>query len=136
MTALSSFLQDKGVTIEGEPSNPNTLNHWLRHNNGYVCVAGDCDNLNLPDVHALDERVTLVGFERSFTLSDVISWIKRGWAAILHVQNSSHFVLATGYFVDSSNEPNGTIIVRDSFFPRLTREFNEVSHVLLYSWTQ
>lgn len=57
-----------------------------------------------------------------------------GYACILHVENNHHFVLATGYFVDARGQPNGTFITRDSAYPRLTRDFSEVTDVLVYAW--
>ena len=64
--------------INNTVSNPSSLNNWLQHNDGYVCVDGDCDNLNLPDVHKLDDRIALVKFETVFNLTDIVTWIEKG----------------------------------------------------------
>ena len=80
MTSLSVFLRARGVLIEGQQADPGTLNFWLRNNGGYVCADGDCDNLNLPSVEALDSRLKLVNYETSFALADIIQWVKSGWA--------------------------------------------------------
>lgn len=131
MTALTVFLHTKGVV-----ASPRAMNQWLRDHDGYVDVGGDLDNLNLPVVHQLDRRIQLVGFlgPSNFTLDSVIQWMLDGWCPILHVENGRHFVLPVGYFLGPEKKPNGTLVVRDSFFPRATRDFSEVSHVLLYSW--
>jgi hypothetical protein len=108
----------------------------LHKNNGYTCDGDDCDDLNLPILHALDPRVSLFGYMRQPTISlaDIISWATQGWAPIIHLPAQRHFVLVTGYFVDARGRPNGTLITRDSFYPRLTREYAEIGDVLVYSW--
>ncbi len=37
----------------------------------------DCDDLNLPVVNKLDARIALFGYQRTFTLDDIIRWMKR-----------------------------------------------------------
>lgn len=130
MSSLSVFLASRS----GHYQDPGTLNKWLRHHNGYVCDP-DCDDLNLTAVHSLDSRISLHGYMRSFTLMDIVKWALLGWAPIIHVQNRTHFVLVTGYFVGADGKtPNGTLITRDSYYPRVTRDISEVTEVLLYSW--
>jgi hypothetical protein len=133
MTSVSVFLQARGIKVDGQEATPGTLNSWLKQNGGYICDP-DCDDLNLPVIAKLDSRIALLGYERSFTLQQIVEWMHLGYAAILHVENNHHFVLATGYFVDEKGQANGTFITRDSAFPRLTREFAEVTDVLVYSW--
>lgn len=48
MSSTSMALNGLGITIDGISANPQSLNAWLeRTPGGYLCAAGDCNNLNL-----------------------------------------------------------------------------------------
>jgi hypothetical protein len=62
MTSVAMGMAGRGITLEGEPVRPDTLNTWLQQNKGYVCLAGDCNNLVLAaPTRVPGARLTLLG---------------------------------------------------------------------------
>ena len=49
------------VPCTGELVNPGTMNTWLEQNKGYLCLAGDCNNLRLDAPDSLTSRIKLQG---------------------------------------------------------------------------
>ena len=47
MTSLTMALNGMGLYIHDKQLDPGVLNKWLQENSGYVCDAGDCNNLVL-----------------------------------------------------------------------------------------
>jgi hypothetical protein len=46
-TQPSMVQHSEEISLEGQLANPGSLNQWLRANQGYQCLAGDCCNLVL-----------------------------------------------------------------------------------------
>jgi hypothetical protein len=89
MSSVSMMLNGKGYTINGQPSNPGTLNSWLRENNGYVTVDGDPDNLVLdaPNKLASSGKIQFLSEAEKPAPSVMKSYIdKQNPMAIAHVR--------------------------------------------------
>lgn len=47
MSSVSMALAGLGVTLDGAPVTPASMNSWLESHGGYTCIDGDCNNLVL-----------------------------------------------------------------------------------------
>jgi len=100
MSSTAMGIAGVEVPIEGADSNPDTLNVWLKNNEGY-----SGNNL-------IETQVPLIDPERIFWLDDafhttndlsfetVCSYISKGRIVIANVNNGGHFVLLNGYVDD------------------------------------
>lgn len=88
MTSVAMGLAAQGVTLDGALVRPDTLNAWLEQNNGYVCLAGDCDNLALaaPD-RVPGAKLQLVGENQKPPLAQLKEAVTSG-----HVMYIGKFV--------------------------------------------
>jgi hypothetical protein len=60
MSSVSMALAGLKFQINGVNSDPASLNAWLIANAGYVCAAGDCNNLVLDAPTWLDKQVCMI----------------------------------------------------------------------------
>jgi hypothetical protein len=129
MSCLASVLSALGVSVFGTlPATPQTLNAWLLVNNGYKCIAGDCNNLVLDAVERLDPRVRFVSEAAPPSRSAIAQGLASGQAAYLaHVHDRGHFVLLTGVAAD------GNFTVMDPYYPSTEYAWSEIADVLLYN---
>ena len=131
MSCISMALATYGYTLSGKPSNPGTLNAWLVDNEGYSCVDGNCNNLNLPQVEKIDiyGGITYVGeiFPPVLTRSYIVKALEEGQVVLGHVRNKTHFVLLNGV-LDGGN----SYTVMDPFYNSTTYSYENISDVIVY----
>lgn len=103
------------------PSNPKSLNEWLKNNEGY-----DGNNLIETQVPLINpDRIFWPddGFHKTKDLSfeEVTKYIEKGRIVIGNVNNGGHFVLLTGY----STEDGDTFAVNDPGYERETYSYEK-----------
>ena len=97
MSSTAMALAGLGVTINGSPVTPATLNTWLIANEGYLCLDGDCDNLNLTAPERLSSVMSLIGETQKPPFKEIAKDIAdERIIHVAHVRNNSHFVLLVG----------------------------------------
>jgi len=97
MTSTTMALAGLGVTINGFPITPATFNTWLIANEGYLCLQGDCDNLNLTAPERLSSVMSLIGETEKPPFKEIAKDIAdERIIHVAHVRNNSHFVLLVG----------------------------------------
>lgn len=114
-------------------ANPGTLNDWLKANNGYVCLDGDCNNLVLWIIDNLTNNHLQVTNGTDLTHPSLFD-IRRGLDAqdsifIAHNPSISHFVLFTEPSFAWLDE---TFYVNDPGFNATMYDFNETGGYLVY----
>jgi len=93
ITSVSSMIAGTGSRINGEQSNPLTLNKYLLLNGGYVLK----DNFVWGTIWRLGFR-----FQGKVRIAkEIVQEMKQGKFIILCVNEGEHFVLATGYKEDA-----------------------------------
>jgi hypothetical protein len=116
MSSIASALAGHGILVDGQSSNPGTLNAWLRGNGGY-----DKDN-NLEEgvIPKLSARVSWTcswcgAFRNAtaFSIGDIAQQLEQGHVIIANVDAGHHFVIVTGY-----NITDDVVFVNDSGFDR------------------
>jgi len=129
MSSVSMVIAGYNISIDGEVSTPKTLNQWLRKNNGYTCMDGDCCNLvlNAPDRIA-PTQIKSLGEPLTPALNDLVKMVSQGEIAIAHVRNRTHFVLLTGF-----TQPD-IFTVLDPAYPATTYTYDEIHDILLYQF--
>eukprot|EP01090_Pellita_catalonica_P007259 TRINITY_DN17868_c0_g1_i1.p1 TRINITY_DN17868_c0_g1~~TRINITY_DN17868_c0_g1_i1.p1 ORF type:complete len:164 (+),score=13.45 TRINITY_DN17868_c0_g1_i1:47-493(+) len=130
MSSLAMALNGRGFKMPGGSlPNPGTLNHWLRYNHGYVCIAGDCDNLVLDSPHRINPAIHFIS-EAEKPAIDTLRWwvIKQNPIVIAHVHDRSHFVLLTGVYTN-----NSTFYVNDPFYPTHQYTYDDIADVITYT---
>jgi len=113
------------------PIYPGTLNAWLRNNQGYTCIDGDCDNLVLNAPNQIEPgRVSFISEAEKPSLTTMKANVAAGNPVqVAHVRNNTHFVLVIGY--DTVNET--TFYVNDPGFSLPSYDYSEMSDLLLYT---
>jgi len=135
MSSVSMALNGKGYFLDSFlPIYPGTMNAWLRYDNGYVCMDGDCNNLVLDSPNRLSPgNITYISEDEKPSLEVVKSYIlNQNPISVAHVRNDTHFVLLVGF--DSVNET--TFYVNDPYYPVISYDFSEISDIILYNMTQ
>lgn len=115
MSSTSMGLSGAGISIGSTPSNPSSLNTWLRSNEGYV------GHNNL-----VESQVPLINPQRiswpadgmhstnDLSFDEVTQQISKGRLVVANVNNGGHFVLLVGWnLVDKD-----TFIVNDPGYDR------------------
>ena len=132
MSCISMALVTYGYTLSNKLSDPGTLNTWLVENEGYSCVDGNCNNLNLPQVEKIDVygRIKYMGeiFPPTLSRSYVVQALHRGLVVLGHVRNRTHFVLLNGEIDDGDS-----YTVMDPFYNSTTYSYGDISDVIVYS---
>ena len=132
MSCISMALATYDYSVSAKPADPGSLNSWLVDNNGYSCVDGNCNNLNLPQVEKVDVygRIKYIGeiFPPVLTKSYILDALEGGLVVLGHVRNRTHFVLLNGS-VDSGN----TYTVIDPYYNSTSYSYDEISDVIVYS---
>jgi len=132
MTCVSMALAGKDVRIGGEGTNPGNLNAWLRNSSGYICLGGDCNNLqlNAPDhLSSSNVNISFLSENQKPDVPTLQEWIVSDLVCIAHVRNKTHFVLLTGW---DTSDPS-TFTVNDPGFDQDTYTWDEMADILLYS---
>ena len=133
MSSTSMALNGHSVQIsKGMPSNPGSLNSWLRTHKGYD-DSNDLYEERVPDIDP--EHVGWVdeGMHRENDLSfaEVSALLEAGQPVIANVMHGHHFVLVVGW--DSQN--TSKLFVNDPGFYRISYDNSEVVGWRLYNMT-
>jgi len=140
MSCLAMVIAGLGIEINGSGATPASLNAFLETNGGYVCDAGDCNNLVLNASEKVDPRVVLIG-ELSLPPYDFVAEaINKGEVAFLahrHICDSggcfSHFVLLTGV---TGGPGSGNFSILDPFYPPEPINIESILDVIMYNISQ
>lgn len=116
MSSIASALAGHGILVDGESTDPGTLNAWLRNNGGYD-KNNDLEEAVVPKLNA---RVSWTcgwcgAFRNAtaFNISEIAQQLELGHVIIANVDAGRHFVVVTGY-----NVSEDTVFVNDSGFSR------------------
>lgn len=134
MSCISMALDAYGYLIHGETPNPGILNAWLVENDGYLCLDGNCNNLNLKQVEKIDVygTISFLGeiFKPDFNATTLVKAVDTGLVVIAHVRDKTHFVLING-----SVDNGEAYTVLDPFYNCTTYAYEDISDVIVYSMT-
>lgn len=113
MSSISMALNGTGIAINGNATNPGSLNEWLRENGGY----DDANDLKESVVPLIDpERIVWpddgMHAEKDLSFQDLQQYLAMGRVLIVNVMEGRHFVLMTG--VD--DQDGDTLFVNDPGF--------------------
>lgn len=132
MSSVSMALAGYGVQINGAVPTPQSLNNWLRKNNGYHCMDNDCCNLVLdaPTWIAPNQVRCLGESDQAPFLPTLRKMAEAGIVVLLHVPNPGphHFVLMTGLV--PGNET--AFAVNDPYYTKFQYDYTEIHDVLVY----
>lgn len=132
MSCISMALDAYGYQIHGEIPNPGILNAWLVENDGYLCLDGNCNDLDLKQVEKIDVYGTIrfLGeiFKPHFNASTLMKAVDTGLVVIAHVREKTHFVLLNG---SADNGESYTVL--DPFYNSTTYAYEDISDVIMYS---
>ncbi|GAM23579.1 hypothetical protein SAMD00019534_067540, partial [Acytostelium subglobosum LB1] len=121
MSSISMAIAGHGIEIDGQSSNPGTLNSWLKSNGGYTS-GNDLIESVVPGISSDIKWDGPLLNGTALSMDDIKNLLnKKDMIVILNVDNGGHFVLATGY--DSGDTK---IYVNDPGFSRLYYEYNTV----------
>ena len=121
ITSVSSMLNGYGIKIGGQPSNPHTLNQYLKTHGGY----NNNYWFNWNSLSAFGFK--LLGIQKGAQAG--IKSMKAGNVCFLLVEKGKHYVLATG--ITSTG-----FTIMDALYPRTSYKFEEVVEVSCYARTQ
>ena len=98
MTSISMAINGWGISIDGNASNPGTLNTWLRNNNGYNSE-NDLQEKAIPNIDPGRIKWPFTGMHRTNDLSiyEVRGDLLKERVVIINVMDGAHFVLVTGF---------------------------------------
>ena len=142
MTCVSMSLAGVNLSIPinsttSVTANPGVLNTWLINNNGYECLDGDCNNLNIPIIDNLTNFHFIYNSSSAASSTSLptpsMNEIRRGLDAmdtifIAHNPNLHHFVLAY-----SASWNDNTFLVIDPFFNATKYDLNETDGFIVYN---
>lgn len=130
MTSLTMALHDLGLYINDTQLDPGVMNAWLQANDGYVCDAGDCNNLVLDAPERIPgSPLVFLGEKEKPAVETLAQWVNSSAEVLLaHVDHSGHFVLLR----PSARGAEGVFEVLDPYFNRTTYEYGDISDVIHY----
>jgi len=131
MSSVSMALNGKDVEINGNASNPLTLNNWLVANGGYV----DADELQESVVPQLDTtHVKWVGSlfnNTALSPAQIKTYLNDGSTIVIYnVDQGRHFVLGTGY-----DDTDVHFYVNDPGFERDYYNYTDIVGYRIFSMT-
>jgi Peptidase_C39 like family len=125
MTSVSMVLAGLGYNID-----PGTFNTWLMNNNGYLCLDGDCNNLNVTKPSEYSGKISLIGELPKPSKASIQQGIATNTIAyIAHIPSLVHFVLLTGYESASSD----VFYVNDAFYNATSYLYSNISDIFMYN---
>jgi hypothetical protein len=128
MTSTAMALAGLGATVNGSAVTPKTLNAWLIANQGYECLAGDCDNLVLTAPERLSPLMSLIGETQKPSFAQISADIaNQRIIHVAHVHNNSHFVLLTGAVPGQE-----AFYVHDPFFSSTQYPYGNISDIIRF----
>jgi len=131
MSSTAMALAGLGVTLEGAPVNPGSFNRWLKYHNGYLCMAQDCNNLNLTAPERLSSRMNLIGETQKPAFATILADIADGAIVhVAHVRHNSHFVLLLGNATAADGRE--AFAVNDPGFNQSSYTYDEVSDIIRF----
>lgn len=130
MTSLAMGLHSLGLWINDKEVDPGVLNAWLQANDGYVCAAGDCNNLRLDAPERLPGSPLVFEGEKEKPALDILAaWADSALEIVLaHVRNNHHFVL----LLPSPQAATGVFNVLDPGYNSSTYHYDNISDVIRY----
>ena len=132
MTCISMAMDAFGYKIQGESVNPGILNSWLVENGGYMCLDGNCNNLDLVQIEEIvaSGRIKFLGeiFKPNFNASTLVKALALDIVVIAHVRNKTHFVL-----LDGATDKGESFSVLDPFYNTSIYTYESISDVIMYS---
>ncbi|KJE95642.1 hypothetical protein, variant [Capsaspora owczarzaki ATCC 30864] len=111
MSSISMAIHGWQIKINGTSSNPQSLNNFLRANNGYI--GDDLDESAVPKINPVDISWPADGMHPTNDLSfgTIASYLEMGRVVIANVLHGRHFVLVT-----AASNNNDTLFVNDPGF--------------------
>ncbi|KAJ3431001.1 hypothetical protein M0812_02677 [Anaeramoeba flamelloides] len=120
MSSTSMAINGHSIKIDGKNSDPETLNAWLRANDGYDDGSDLKENV-IPQI--APSKISWVGRADSLTREQVIEKLKSHKDIVIaNVMNGRHFVLVVGY--DDSDD--SFYYVNDPGFTRSTYKASDI----------
>ena len=98
MSSISMAISGWGIYIDGNASNPATLNTWLRDNNGYNSD-NDLEESDIPNIDPALIVWPSDGFQlwNDLSIYEVRGNLLKERVVIANVLDGTHFVLLTGF---------------------------------------
>ncbi|ETO13815.1 hypothetical protein RFI_23552 [Reticulomyxa filosa] len=132
MTSVAIALSGLDFDINATLANPGTLNEWLETNNGYLCMDGDCNDLNIPIIDNLTNG--MLRYDDSSSNSS-LNEVRRGLDAqdtifIAHIPSLSHFVFCLNASWTGSNAQQ--IQVLDPYFNTTSYNVDQIGSFIVY----
>lgn len=128
MTSVTMALAGLGVAINDMPAQPGRMNAWLEAHDGYMCAAGDCNNLVLDAPSKLSKELQLVGEIEKPPVSEIVANLTmHDMIYIAHVRDRTHFVLLTGWDGDAQ-----AFTVNDPFYNSTTYSWDSIADIIIY----
>jgi len=127
MSSVSMILATWGEKVNGQTTNPGTLNTWLINNGGYA--SGDLI------VWASINKLGTVQFSNiysgtgSLSAEELRSNVDKSKPTVVNVRDGAHWVLVVGYQSNSSTE----FMVNDPGFSQTSYEYSCMSNYVVYS---
>jgi len=120
MSSISMGLNGHGISIDNKPSNPGTLNAWLKANRGYT-QGDDLEESALPRINASTVSWPSDGMHTANDLSvDIVrGYLLRGRTVVANVMNGGHFVLVVGFNYSAPTQ----MMVHDPGFTRASYDY-------------
>jgi len=135
MTSTAMMLSGMGVELEGATVNPGTLNTYLLANNGYYCLAGDCNNLNFTAVMTLTNKVKYIGETQKPPYSQIVANIATDAVVnVAHVRDKTHFVLLTG--PTTTTDGSLAFKVHDPYFNQTVYAYSEIADIIRWKYVK
>ncbi|KAL4467229.1 hypothetical protein ABPG72_005854 [Tetrahymena utriculariae] len=116
LSSVSMALNSYGKTVDGQSSNPKTVNDWLKAHSGYsgeLFIWGSISSLGFSYVGKVNAAQAATDLDQ-------------GYVVILNVRNGGHWVLATG-------RNGSTFNVNDPGYNVSTYTQSEVTQAAIFS---
>ncbi|KAJ6227757.1 hypothetical protein M0813_09660 [Anaeramoeba flamelloides] len=126
MSSVSNAIAGHNILIDGETSNPDTLNQFLRANDGYTADSG---LRHYVVVEVNSTLIEYVGAEDSMTRSEIIEALQTKTKVLLPKVGNPHWVLLTGY----DTEDESIYYVSDPGYAKETTTVDAISEWRIYT---
>ena len=122
MSSISMSINGWGIPIAGQPSNPGSLNAWLRDNSGYTPQSDLIESI-VPNIDTEHIRWPHDGMHTSndIGLYAVRALLIHKRVVIANVMHGEHFVLVTGFSYTDAD----TLLVNDPGFNTTTYSYSQ-----------
>ena len=128
MSSISMAIHGKDIPIPANtsshyvPSNPGTLNTWLRDNDGYT-MGNDLKESVVPGINPAHISWPASGMHTTndIPMSGIQAMLKAGRPVIANVMHGHHFVLVIGW----DTVDGDTLYINDPGFTRTTYSYSQ-----------